>query len=129
MVMHEPEPGWANLADCGNFPCTGPKNTLFLFTDTKYKGITPIPEKTKNFSIIPDVKDFSKKFDNCVKKDAWNAYLCQNDKLGILLFESEDDDSLDRSMQPIFLQFTSDNTIQNKVNSFMDHGWDGFYSS
>merc|ERR1712166_675281 len=101
---------------------------LFLFTDTKYKGITPIAEKTKNFSIIPDVKDFSSKFDNCVKKDAWNAYICQNDKLGILLFESEDDDSLDRSMQPIYLQFTSDITIQNKVNSFMDHGWDGFYS-
>lgn len=49
MVMHEPEPGWANLADCGNFPCTGPKNTLFLFTDTKYKGITPIAEKNKEF--------------------------------------------------------------------------------
>lgn len=33
----------------------------------------------------------------CVKKDYWNAYLCKNDKLGVLLFESQDADRLDRS--------------------------------
>jgi len=102
--LNDPSPGWANLADCGaEFSCTGPKNTLLLFTDTVYKGISPIPAKPKNFSIIPDVKDFSSKFDNCELKTAWNAYLCQNDKLGLLLFESEDEDWLDRSMQPIYL--------------------------
>jgi hypothetical protein len=27
----DPPQKWANLADCGEFPCTGPKNTLYLF--------------------------------------------------------------------------------------------------
>ena len=56
-----------------------------------------------------------------------NLWTCQEEKLGILLFESEDPDSLDRSMQPIYsrLQGTE---MNNKVNSFMDHVWDGFYS-
>lgn len=43
------------------------------------------------------------------------------------MFESEDADKWDRSMQPIIstLQPTK---MANKVNSFMDHVWDGFYS-
>lgn len=46
--------------------------------------------------------------------------------MGILVFESEDEDRLDRSMQPIYsrLQGTA---MNNKVNSMMDHVWDGFY--
>lgn len=32
-----------------------------------------------------------------------NAYVCEADKLGILLFESMDEDKLDRSMQPIYV--------------------------
>lgn len=24
----DPKPGWANIADCGNYPCTAPKNVL-----------------------------------------------------------------------------------------------------
>lgn len=56
-----------------------------------------------------------------------NAYICQADKLGILLFESEDDDKLDRSMQPIYVA-KQETEMSNKLNSMMDHVWDGFYS-
>jgi len=31
-----PSPGWANLKDCGNFPCTAPYNILFSFIRTRY---------------------------------------------------------------------------------------------
>jgi hypothetical protein len=37
----EPPKGWAIIKDCGNFPCTAPKNTIFSFRDTKFKGIRP----------------------------------------------------------------------------------------
>lgn len=47
--------------------------------------------------------------------------------MGILIFESEDDDTLDRSVQPVYASM-SDLSINNKVNSFMDHVWDGFYT-
>lgn len=32
-VKH-PDPGWANIADCGDFPCTGPLNILWYFKGT-----------------------------------------------------------------------------------------------
>lgn len=45
----------------------------------------------------------------------------------MLVFESEDIDKWDRSMQPIYVakQGTS---MNNKLNSYMDHMWDGFYT-
>jgi len=56
-----------------------------------------------------------------------NAYMCQDKKLGVLLFESQDKDWKDRSMQPIYVT-QEGSTYQNKLNSMMDHVWDGFYS-
>jgi hypothetical protein len=56
-----------------------------------------------------------------------NAYICFADKLGVLLFESEDDDKLDRSLQPIYVS-KQGTEMSNKLNSMMDHVWDGFYS-
>ena len=58
-----------------------------------------------------------------------NAYVCDTDaeKLGILLFESEDADRRDRSMQPIYVKGQG-NEIENNLNAMMDHVWDGFYS-
>ena len=47
--------------------------------------------------------------------------------LGILLFESEDSDKYDRSMQPIYVK-KQGTSINNKLNSYMDHVWDGFYT-
>jgi len=27
----DPLEGWVNIADCGNFPCSAPKNIIFKF--------------------------------------------------------------------------------------------------
>lgn len=36
---------------------------------------------------------------------------------------------MDRSLQPIYINYNEDRTKQNKLNSYMDHGWDGHYTS
>jgi hypothetical protein len=56
-----------------------------------------------------------------------NAYVCQADKMGVLLFESEDEDNQDRSMQPIYVK-RQGTKMENNLNAMMDHVWDGFYS-
>jgi hypothetical protein len=56
-----------------------------------------------------------------------NAYVCKSGTLGVLLFESEDSDTLDRSMQPIYIGLNG-TKMSNKLNSMMDHTWDGFYT-
>lgn len=38
--LDKPDPGWANVSDCGNFPCTAPNNLIFSFTGTIYSGAT-----------------------------------------------------------------------------------------
>jgi hypothetical protein len=58
-----------------------------------------------------------------------NAWWCNNKKLGLLIFESNDEDRMDRSMQPIYYQRkTNTGLYSNKLNAFMDHVWDGFYT-
>ena len=37
----DPLAKWANVKDCGNFPCTGPWNVLLTFKGTKWSGRTP----------------------------------------------------------------------------------------
>ena len=56
-----------------------------------------------------------------------NAYICKSGTLGVLMFESEDPDTEDRSMQPVYISLNG-TTMANKLNSMMDHVWDGFYS-
>lgn len=34
--IKSPDPGWENLTDCVEFPCTAPLNILFDFKNTKY---------------------------------------------------------------------------------------------
>ena len=86
--FYEPPQGWANLADCGDFPCTGPKNTLFSFENTEWTGTTPEDALT-DFSLIPDVPEYSKYFPTCKPMlDEINGYICTTKTLGILLWES-----------------------------------------
>jgi len=53
--------------------------------------------------------------------------MCHELALGHLLFESLDGDSMDRSVQPVYIQ-EPEGGINNKLNSYMDHVWDGFYT-
>ena len=45
----------------------------------------------------------------------------------MLIFESLDADKEDREIQPVIL--TGPNGYSNTLNSMMDHGWEGFYTS
>ena len=56
-----------------------------------------------------------------------NAYVCEAEKMGILLFESLDEDRQDRSMQPIYVK-KQGTGMENNLNAMMDHVWDGFYT-
>lgn len=38
VYFFEPPQKWAIIKDCGNFPCTGPKNTYFTFERTTFTG-------------------------------------------------------------------------------------------
>ena len=103
----EPPESWANPADCGIWPCTGPKNTVMFFNGVKFfktctntnaeelgcteeqiggeieeAGLGP------DFQMIPDVVGYSEMFDGCSKMPAINGYFCKTKGLGILLWES-----------------------------------------
>lgn len=51
--LDKPDPAWANIKDCGNFPCTAPNNVIFTFTNTKYYGATPSIASSA-FTLVPD---------------------------------------------------------------------------
>lgn len=83
-------------------------------TDTSFQIISNNPSNAKGYSTCRLVKE-------------WNSYYCNNDNLGILLFESLDDDKMKRMVTPIYL--TNDAFgVTNVLNTFMDHIWDGFYT-
>lgn len=39
--LMDPDEKWANVKDCGEFPCTAPWNTLLSFKNTKFQGQRP----------------------------------------------------------------------------------------
>lgn len=49
--------------------------------------------------------------------------------MGILVWESEDPDKIDRSIQPIYIRTEGKEDQSNKLNSYMDHNCDSFYNS
>uniref|UniRef100_A0A7S3JIH3 Uncharacterized protein n=1 Tax=Euplotes harpa TaxID=151035 RepID=A0A7S3JIH3_9SPIT len=63
----------------------------------------------------------------CTKVASWNAYLCYNEKIAQIMFESLDDDKEDRMFSPINI-LGQGNNFNNTLNTFMDHCWDGHYT-
>ena len=63
---------------------------------------------------------------NCEMQRQWNAWLCNNRDIGVMIFDNRDADRMDRALQPIYIR--SDNGFDNRLNAFMDHCWDGFYT-
>ena len=57
----------------------------------------------------------------------WNAYVCTNENIIQLLFESLDSDKEDRTFSPINL-LSKSNEFNNTLNTMMDHCWDGHYT-
>jgi len=97
----DPPQKWANLADCGDFACTGPKNTIFSFTNTQWTGTVP-KNALENFSLIPNIPGYTDNFPDCEAVPSINGHRCTNNDLGILVWESNDPDSIDRSIQPVY---------------------------
>lgn len=125
--LKDPNPRWAIIKDCGFFPCTGPKNVLYSFKNTKWLG--KFPENAQaTFQIIHDNEGFAPFIKECEKRVDWNAYYCLTDKMGILQFESNDWDAKDRALQPIFIREPGVSKMNNTLNAYMDHIWDGFYT-
>lgn len=69
-----------------------------------------------------------KGFKTCKYYAEWNANYCDNEDLGILIFESNDGDFMDRTFSPMIYRVNATG-YTNIMNSFMDHLWDGFYTS
>ena len=80
-----------------------------------------------DWTLISDTAEVSETYEGCIFKESWNAWHCTNNDIAVLMFESLDDDWMDRSVQPVYI--TNEETgFNNKLNSMMDHVWDGFYS-
>jgi hypothetical protein len=125
--FQSPPKWWARLADCGQFPCTGPLNILYAFKGTRFTGSRPSVTKD-TFQLIANNPGFAPYVKDCAADSDMNGYACTARSLGLLLFESGDDDKYSRSMQPIYVR-KQGTAMNNKLNSFMDHAWDGFYTS
>lgn len=125
--IYDPKEAWANISDCGEWPCTGPENVVIKFTGTTYGDSDLQPFDYEDFQIIGDISASTINYDDCSKVDEWNAWVCQNPLINILLFESLDADTEDRSVQPVTVSNFNGEYV-NIVNSFMDHCWDGFYT-
>jgi len=66
--LEKPTPAWANVKDCGNFPCTAPNNIILSFAETTYKGLTPT-STPKEFVIVPDDETVGGTYGNCVRRE------------------------------------------------------------
>ena len=104
---------------CGNFVCTGLLNVLVDFRETKYSGIPAPFGMKKDFQVTANntISVSAEVVPNCKKENDWNAYLCRNDDLGILLFESQDPDKKDRASQPIYIR-DDERGFNNKLNAY-----------
>ena len=79
------------------------------------------------FDIISDNPGLNGALTKCTHQATWNAQVCTGDDMAILEFESLDGDRMDRSVQPVYLT-QPPSALKIKLNSFMDHVWDGFYT-
>ena len=52
--LEKPPTAWANVKDCGNFPCTAPNNLIFSFAGTTFTGDTKPSSTPADFVIVPD---------------------------------------------------------------------------
>ena len=157
-LLFTPPQGWANLSDCGTFTCTGLYNSLLRMERNSYSGVPSVFGLSKTFEVTANNKESTSTqvTPTCEKKDTWNAYICEMRELGVLLFESQDADRMDRSSQPLYIMdddkydncydfcdesvnkllnlntiagnFKNSPTYNNRLNAYMDHVWDGAYT-
>jgi hypothetical protein len=76
--LSSPDPKWANVKDCGNFPCTAPYNALFKFVNTSWEGGSMAESGIlkKDFQLIANNPGFAPGQANCKSVKDLNGYLC-----------------------------------------------------
>jgi hypothetical protein len=140
--IFDPPKEWAVIDDCGEWPCTMPSNMVYTFKDAVFSvtdGITALPPfwtagtTTKySYQLVSDFTTAVSSYPNCNINEIWNAWICADPAqtalplVGHLLIDSLDEDTEDRSVQPVVI--TNSDGYRNVLNSFMDHTWDGFYT-
>jgi len=101
-----------------------------MLQDTTFSGSTTPSfgeRASASFQLIADNPGFAPYVPNCEFLDENNMWICQQPDMGLLVWESLDADNRDRTMAPVNVQMVG-TEMNNKVNSFMDHVWDGFYA-
>ena len=75
--LSSPKPGWANVKDCGNFPCTAPYNALFKYVNTSWEGGSIADSRNeKDFQLIANNPGFAPGQEKCTEVKDFNGYLC-----------------------------------------------------
>lgn len=74
--FEDPNPKWANVKDCGNFPCTAPWNVLLTFKGSSFTGRSPSFAKS-TFQLIADNPGFAPYVPDCFKLEANNMWMCE----------------------------------------------------
>lgn len=140
--LRDPPLVWASINDCGAWPCTGSSNLVWNFYDTVWQtndGVTSLPSFWTggvikyNFQLVGKVTSAGDTYPDCAFNNEMNAYFCAPSNqalplnIGVLEFESLDGDKETRNVHPVVI--TNADGYSNTLNSFMDHDWDGFYTS
>jgi hypothetical protein len=103
--LEDPNPGWANPTDCGDWPCTAPENVILKFKDSVIVG-GGLQQDT-DFQIVSDNESAADTFPSCTAMSDWSAYRCtaaaNQSKLGVLVLESLDEDKEDRESAPLIV--------------------------
>ena len=132
VYLFTPPQKWAIVRDCGAFPCTGPLNMALKFSNTIASG-SPTPSIDKittsqiSFQIIPNNEGASEYINSWLSVSSWNGYLCKNTNIAQLMLESLDSDTETRTISPMYI-IDQSSSFKTKLNSFMDHCWDGHYT-
>lgn len=100
--IDDPPERWANPTDCSEFTCTAPDNIVMTFEGAFFKGENMPNLRKTFFQIVSDNAGVSSSFDECEFKEEWNAWICQNDYLGMLNVQADDGDWEDRSVVPVY---------------------------
>jgi hypothetical protein len=70
--MDEPKDGWANISDCGEWPCTAPENIVIRYEGSKFSGKSP--SNTNHEGTLTYALGEDPFYGDCEYKSAWNAW-------------------------------------------------------
>lgn len=103
-------------------------NIVMHFDQTVLTGLNR-PFVPSRFTIISDNKESvsAQAIDGCELETQWNAWECSSENIGVMIFDNLDPDRMDRALHPVYIQ-NSDTGFNNRLNSYMDSCWDGFYT-